>query len=72
MYLKQKNNEQRQRTQHFSMRGEKPSPRDYETRRPKEKEMIFGIRAVIEALDAGKTLDKIMLRRDMSSALARE
>ena len=72
MYFKQKNNEQRQRTQHFSMRGEKPSPRDYETRRPKEKEMIFGIRAVIEALDAGKTLDKIMLRRDMSSALARE
>ena len=72
MYFKQKNNEQRQRTQHFSMRGEKPSPRDYETRRPKEKEMIFGIRAVIEALDAGKTLDKIMLRRDMSSSLARE
>ena len=34
--------------------------------------MIFGIRAVIEALDAGKTLDKIMLRRDMSSSLARE
>lgn len=48
------------------------NPKDYETRRPKEKEMIFGIRAVIEAIDAGKTLDKIMLRRDMSSALARE
>jgi len=44
----------------------------YETRRPKEKEMIFGIRAVIEAIDAGKTLDKVLLRRDMSSALARE
>jgi len=44
----------------------------YETRRPKEKEMIFGIRAVIEALDAGKTLDKVLLRRDMSSSLARE
>ena len=44
----------------------------YETRRPKEKEMIFGIRAVIEAIDAGKTLDKILLRRDMSSSLARE
>lgn len=72
MYFKQKNNDQRPRAQHFSMRGEKPSPRDYETRRPKEKEMIFGIRAVIEALDAGKTLDKILLRRDMSSALARE
>ena len=72
MYFKQKNNDQRPRAQHFSMRGEKPSPRDYETRRPKETEMIFGIRAVIEALDAGKTLDKILLRRDMSSALARE
>lgn len=48
------------------------SPRDYETRRPKEKEMIFGIRAVIEAIEAGKTLDKVLLRRDMSSALSRE
>ena len=72
MYFKQKNNDQRPRAQHFTRRGENPSPRDYETRRPKEKEMIFGIRAVIEALDAGKTLDKILLRRDMSSALARE
>ncbi len=44
----------------------------YKTRRPKEKEMIFGIRAVIEAIDAGKVLDKIMLRRDMSSTLAKE
>ena len=44
----------------------------YETRRPKEKEMIFGIRAVIEALDAGKVLDKILLRRDMSSSIGRE
>ncbi|MCQ2348431.1 MAG: 23S rRNA (guanosine(2251)-2'-O)-methyltransferase RlmB [Paludibacteraceae bacterium] len=44
----------------------------YETRRPKEKEMIFGIRAVIEAIDAGKTLDKVLLRRDMSSTIARE
>ena len=45
--------------------------KEYETRRPKEKEMIFGIRAVIEAIDAGKTLDKILLRRDMSSSLLR-
>lgn len=44
----------------------------YETRRPKEREMIFGIRAVMEAIDAGKTLDKILLRRDMSSSLAKE
>jgi len=34
--------------------------------------MIFGIRAVIEAIDAGKTLDKVLLRRDMSSAIGRE
>lgn len=45
---------------------------EYKTRRVKEKEMIFGIRAVIEAIDAGKELDKIMVRRDMSSALSRE
>ena len=44
----------------------------YETRRPKEKEMIFGIRAVMEAIDAGKTLDKVLIRRDMSSAIGRE
>lgn len=44
----------------------------YKTRRPREKEMIFGIRAVIEAIDAGKPLDKILLRRDMSSSLAKE
>ncbi len=45
---------------------------DYPTRRPKQKEMIFGLRAVIEAIDAGKTLDKVLLRRDMSSALYKE
>ncbi|MBQ7631509.1 MAG: 23S rRNA (guanosine(2251)-2'-O)-methyltransferase RlmB [Paludibacteraceae bacterium] len=44
----------------------------YDTRRPKEKEMIFGIRAVIEAIDAGKALDKVLIRRDMSSAIGRE
>lgn len=44
----------------------------YETRRVPEKEMIFGTRAVIEAIEAGKTLDKILLRRDMSSATGRE
>lgn len=46
--------------------------RTYETRRPKEKEMIFGIRSTIEAIDAGKTIDKILLRRDMTSTLAKE
>lgn len=46
--------------------------KNYDTKRPKEKEMIFGIRAVIEAIDAGKVLDKVLLRRDMSSAIGRE
>lgn len=46
--------------------------RTYDTRRPPEKEMIFGIRAIIEAIDAGKTLDKILLRRDMTSTIGKE
>lgn len=41
-----------------------------EKRRP-EKEMIFGTRAVIEALQAGKEIEKIMIRRDMSNELSR-
>ena len=35
-------------------------------------EMIFGVRAVIEALDAGKEIDKILRKRDMQSDLSRE
>lgn len=46
--------------------------RTYDTRRPPEKEMIFGIRAIIEAIDAGKTLDKLLLRRDMTSTIGKE
>ena len=46
--------------------------KSYDTKRPPEKEMIFGIRAVIEAIDAGKVLDKVLIRRDMSSAIGRE
>lgn len=34
--------------------------------------MIFGIRAVIEAVQAGKEIDKILMRRDMTSELSRE
>ena len=49
-----------------------PSVRTYETRRVKEKEMIFGLHAVLEAIDAGKTFDKILVRRDMSSYLGRQ
>lgn len=38
----------------------------------KEKNMIFGLRAVIEAIDAGKELDKIIIRRELGGDLARE
>lgn len=44
----------------------------YKTKQRPEKDMIFGIRAVIEAIQAGKDIDKILLRRDMTSELARE
>jgi 23S rRNA (guanosine2251-2'-O)-methyltransferase len=43
----------------------------YKKQRP-EKDMIFGVRAVIEAIEAGKELDKILIRRDMSNDLSRE
>lgn len=49
-----------------------PSIHKHEVKRPPEKEMIFGIRAVIEAIDAGKTIDKILIRRDMSSTVGKE
>lgn len=35
-------------------------------------EMIFGIRAVIEALEAGKEVDKILIRKDLQGELSRE
>lgn len=38
----------------------------------KENEMIFGIRAVIEAIQAGKEVDKILMKRDFQSELSRE
>lgn len=34
--------------------------------------MIFGIRAVIEAIEAGKEIDKIFMRREMGGDLAKE
>lgn len=42
-----------------------------EKRRP-EKEMIFGTRAVIEAIEAGKEIEKILIRRDMTNELSRQ
>ena len=33
---------------------------------------IFGIRAVIEAIESGKSIDKVLLRRDIDNDLSRE
>lgn len=38
----------------------------------KEKEMIFGIRAVIEAVEARKDIDKVMVKRELSGELFKE
>ena len=35
-------------------------------------EMIFGIRAVIEAVEAGKEIDKILVKKDLQGDLAKE
>ncbi|MGN0036203.1 MAG: 23S rRNA (guanosine(2251)-2'-O)-methyltransferase RlmB [Bacteroidaceae bacterium] len=35
-------------------------------------EMIFGVRAVIEAIQAGKDIDKILVKKDMQSELSKE
>ena len=35
-------------------------------------EMIFGVRAVLEAIDAGKEIDKILIKRDILSELSPE
>jgi 23S rRNA (guanosine2251-2'-O)-methyltransferase len=37
-----------------------------------QSQMIFGTRAVIEAVQAGKDVDKILMRRDLQNDLARE
>lgn len=38
----------------------------------KEKEMIFGIRAVIEAAEAGKDIDKVLVKRELQGELFKE
>jgi len=38
----------------------------------KENEIVFGVRAVIEALQADKEIDKIFVRRDIQSELSKE
>ena len=34
-------------------------------------EMIFGVRAVIEAVQAGKDIDKILVKKDIQSIVCR-
>ena len=38
----------------------------------KEKEMIFGIRAVIEAVQAGKDVDRVLVKRELQGELFQE
>ena len=33
---------------------------------------IFGIRAILEAIEAGKSIDKVLLRREVGGDLAKE
>lgn len=40
--------------------------------RPKEDNMVFGMRAVIEAIDAGTAIDKIFLKNDLGGDLSKE
>ena len=35
-------------------------------------EYIFGIRAVIEAIESGKDIDKVLIKKDLKSELAAE
>ena len=37
-----------------------------------KKDYIFGVRAIIEAMDSGKTLDKVMIKRESGNELMRE
>ena len=38
----------------------------------KNMDLIFGLHAIIEAIEAGKTIDKLLLKKDLSGDLARE
>lgn len=39
---------------------------------PSQKDMIFGIHAVLEAIEAGKDIDKILIRKELQGELANE
>lgn len=47
-------------------------PKRFYDPKPSEKEMIFGIRSVLEAIAAGKELDKILIRKELQSDLSKE
>lgn len=53
---------------------EREPRKDYSqyTRQRPEKEMIFGIRAVLEAIQAGKDIEKVLIRRDLGGDLAHQ
>lgn len=67
---------------HQNQRERRPLQRNYNERAKKdysqytkqrpEKEMIFGIRAVMEAIQAGKDIEKVLIRRDLGGELAKE
>lgn len=38
----------------------------------RKEDYIFGIRAIIEAVESGKSIDKVLVRKDLSGDLARE
>lgn len=38
----------------------------------KESEMIYGMHAIIEAIDAGKEIDKIIMKNDMQGRLSHD
>lgn len=44
----------------------------YIDRKMDKSDYIFGIRAVIEAIEAGKNIDKVLVRRDLTGDLSRE
>jgi 23S rRNA (guanosine2251-2'-O)-methyltransferase len=47
-------------------------PKKFKTVRHPEKELIFGTRAIIEAIRAGKEIDRILIQRDLGNTLIKE
>jgi 23S rRNA (guanosine2251-2'-O)-methyltransferase len=45
---------------------------DYNNATPNNDNMIFGVRAVIEAIEAGKEIDKVLVKKDIQSDLSKE